>query len=378
MTNPLVQLQQQGQSVWYDNIDRSQLASGQFKRMLDEDGILGVTANPTIFEKSISHGQAYDEQISQLINEGKSTNEIYEAVVIQDIRTVADLLRPIYERSDGKDGYVSLEVSPELANDTQGTIAEAERFWKMVDRPNLMIKIPATPEGVPAVHETLRKGINVNVTLIFSLDSYRAVTDAYLSALEERNAEGQDISRLASVASFFVSRVDTLVDKVLEDQIKAGGNAEQLKALEGKAAIANARLVYQEFKRIFYTPRFETLKHAGAHVQRPLWASTSTKNPAYRDVLYAEDLVGPDTVDTMPLETIENFRDHGRVRYSVEDDIPGAQATFANLEKVGIHYDQVTKQLLDEGVKKFADSFHQLFAGIDSKKNTIKQEKATR
>src|SRR5450631_3755436 len=205
MTNPLVQLQQQGQSVWYDNIDRSQLASGQFKRMLDEDGVLGVTANPTIFEKSISHGQAYDEQISQLISEGKSTNEIYEAVIIQDIRTVADLLRPIYEHSDGKDGYVSLEVSPELANDTQGTIDEAARFWKMVERPNLMIKIPATPAGIPAIYETLRNGMNVNVTLIFSLDSYHAVTDAYLRALEDRNGAGQDISRLASVASFFVS-----------------------------------------------------------------------------------------------------------------------------------------------------------------------------
>lgn len=378
MTNPLIQLQQEGQSVWYDNIDRGQIASGQFKRMLDEDGVLGVTANPTIFEKSISHGQAYDAQISQLISEGKSTNEIYEAVVIQDIRTVADLLRPIYERTDGKDGYVSLEVSPDLANDTQGTSAEAERFWKLVDRPNLMIKIPATPAGIPAIHETLRKGINVNVTLIFSLDSYHAVTDAYLSALEDRNAQGLDISRLASVASFFVSRVDTLVDKVLEDQIKAGGNAEQLKALEGKAAIANARLVYQDFLQIFNTPRFETLKHAGAHVQRPLWASTSTKNPAYRDVLYAEDLVGPDTVDTMPLETIVNFRDHGRVRYSVADDIPGAHATFAQLEQVGIHYKQVTQQLLDEGVKKFADSFHQLFEGIDNKKNSIKEEKAAR
>jgi transaldolase len=378
MSNPLVQLQQEGQSVWYDNIDRAQIASGQFKRMLDEDGVLGVTANPTIFEKSISHGTAYDAQISQLISEGKSTNEIYEAVVIQDIRTVADLLRPIYERTDGKDGYVSLEVSPDLANDTKGTAAEAERFWNLVQRPNLMIKIPATPAGIPAIYEALSKGINVNVTLIFSLNSYHAVTDAYLSALEDRNAQGQDISRLASVASFFVSRVDTLVDKVLEDQIKAGGNAEQLKALEGKAAIANARLVYQDFMSIFGTPRFETLKHAGAHVQRPLWASTSTKNPAYRDVLYAEELVGPDTVDTMPLETIENFRDHGRVRYSIADDIPGAHATFEQLEKVGIHYDQVTQQLLDEGVKKFADSFHQLFAGIDGKKNSIKEEKATR
>ncbi len=378
MTNPLVELKQQGQSVWYDNIDRSQLASGQFKRMLAEDGVLGVTANPTIFEKSISQGHAYDEQISQLINEGKSTNEIYEAVIIQDIRNVADLLRPIYEHSDGKDGYVSLEVSPELANDTEGTTAEAARFWKMVDRPNLMIKIPATPAGIPAIYETLHNGINVNVTLIFSLDSYRAVTDAYLRALEDRNGAGQDISRLASVASFFVSRVDTLVDKLLEDKIKAGGDAEHLKSLEGKAAIDNARLVYQEFQRIFGTPRFETLKHAGAHVQRPLWASTSTKNPAYRDVLYAEELIGPDTVDTMPLETIENFRDHGRVRYSIGDNIPAAHSLFEELEKVGIHYDQVTQQLLDEGVKKFADSFHQLFSGLDGKKNAIKEEKAAR
>ncbi|MBV9231073.1 MAG: transaldolase [Chloroflexi bacterium] len=376
MTNPLQQLKAQGQSVWYDNIDRAQLASGQFKRMLEEDGIVGVTANPTIFDKSISSGHAYDEQMSELIKEDKSTNEIYEALVIKDIRTVADLLRPIYDSTEGKDGYVSLEVSPDLAHDTQGTIAEASRFWKMVDRPNLMIKIPATPEGIPAVRESLRAGINVNITLIFSIENYRAVTDAYLTALEERNGEGLDISHIASVASFFVSRVDTLVDKLLDDKIKASSDpAEQqkLKFLQGKAAIANARLVYQDFKRIFSTPRFESLKHAGAHVQRPLWASTSTKNPAYRDVLYAEELIGPDTVDTMPLETVEKFADHGRVRYSIEDDIPGAKETFAELEKVGIHYDQVTQQLQDEGVQKFADSFHQLFAGIDSKKQAIKE-----
>ena len=283
MGNPLKELQTQGQSVWYDNVDRAQIASGQFKRMLDEDGVLGVTANPTIFEKSISAGHAYDEQISQLISEGKSTSDIYEAVVIKDIRTVADLLRPIYDRTSGKDGYVSLEVSPELANDTEGTIAEAKRFWQMVDRPNLMIKIPATPACIEAIYEVLRSGINVNVTLIFSIESYRQVADAYIRALEERNGHGEDISALASVASFFISRVDTLVDKLLEDKIKASSDpAEQqhLKSLEGKAAIANARLVYQDFKKIFHSPRFETLKHSGAHVQRPLWASTSTKNPA--------------------------------------------------------------------------------------------------
>jgi transaldolase len=377
--NPLQQLATLGQSVWYDNIDRAQLQSGQFQSMLDNDGIVGVTANPTIFEKSISTGHAYDEQISQLIEQNKSTNDIYEAVVIQDIRTVADLLRPIYDRTEGTDGYVSLEVSPDLAHDTDGTIAEARRFWQMVNRPNLMIKIPATPAGIPAISEAIREGINVNVTLIFSIDSYRDVTDAYLSGLEARNGEGKDIHHLASVASFFVSRVDTLVDSLLENKVKATSDPteqQRLKSLEGKAAIANARLVYQEFKRIFSSPRFESLRQAGAHVQRPLWASTSTKNPAYRDVLYAEQLIGPHTVDTMPLETIQNFRDHGQVRQTIEDDLEGAKATLAALEELGIHYDQVTQQLQDEGVQKFADSFHKLFAGIHSKQNAIKAGQA--
>ena len=381
MTNPLLQLKTQGQSVWYDTIDRGQLVSGLFKRLLDEDGIVGVTSNPTIFQKSISHGDAYDEQITQIIKQRKSTSEIYEALVIKDITTVADMLRPIYDRTNRQDGFVSLEVSPDLAHDTEESLSEARRFWKMVDRPNLMIKIPATPEGIPAVQQALTEGININITLIFSLDSYREVADAYISALEDRNAEGKDISHIASVASFFVSRVDTLVDQLLEDKIKAtSDSAEQqkLKSLEGKAAIANARLVYQEFTRIFHTPRFETLKHSGAHVQRPLWASTSTKNPAYRDVLYAEELIGPDTVDTMPLETIENFRDHGRVSRTVENDIQQAKDVFAALEKVGIHYDQVTKQLQDEGVQKFADSFHALFQGIESKKQVIQERTSAR
>jgi transaldolase len=381
MTNPLLQLKEYGQSVWYDNIDRAQLVSGQFKKLLDEDGVVGVTANPTIFQKSISHGDAYDEQITQLIKEGKSTNEIYEALVIKDVQTVADILRPIYDRTNRQDGFVSLEVSPDLAHNTEGTISEVRRFWKLVDRPNLLVKIPATPEGLPAIQQALTEGININITLIFAIDFYRKVTDAYLSALEERNAEGKDISHIASVASFFVSRVDTLVDQVLEDKIKAtSDSAEQqkLKSLEGKAAIANARLVYQDFKGIFNTPRFETLKHSGAHVQRPLWASTSTKNPAYRDVLYAEELIGPNTVDTMPLETIEKFRDHGRVRLSIEDNIPQAKAELAALEEVGIHYDQVTQQLLDEGVQKFADSFHELFKGIEGKKQTILERIGTR
>ena len=381
MTNPLLQLKAQGQSVWYDTVDRAQLVSRQFKRLLDEDGIVGVTSNPTIFQKSISHGDAYDVQMTQLVKAGKSTSEIYDALVIKDITTVADMLRPIYDKTNRQDGFVSLEVSPDLAHDTEGSLSEARRFWKMVDRPNLMIKIPATPEGIPAVQQALTEGININITLIFSIDSYRKVTNAYISALEDRNAEGKDISHIASVASFFVSRVDTLVDQLLEDKIKAtNDNAEQqrLKSLEGKAAIANARLVYQEFKHIFHTPRFETLKHSGAHVQRPLWASTSTKNPAYRDVLYAEELIGPNTVDTMPLETIENFRDHGKVRRSVEDNIQQAKDELEELEKVGIHYDQVTKQLQDEGVQKFADSFHELFKGIENKKQNIQSKTSAR
>jgi len=381
MPNPLQQLKNFGQSVWYDNIDRGQLVSGQFKGLLEEDGVTGVTANPTIFQKSISSGHAYDEQMTQLISEGKNTSDIYETMIIQDIRTVADLLRPIYDRTNMQDGYVSLEVSPDLAHDTNATIAEVRRFWKMVDRPNLLVKIPATPEGIPAIQASLSEGINVNITLIFSIEAYRDVTEAYLSALEERNASGKDISHIASVASFFVSRVDTLVDKVLDDKIKAtSDSAEQqkLKMLQGKAAIANARLVYQDFKKIFSTPRFETLKHSGAHVQRPLWASTSTKNPAYRDVLYAEELIGPDTVDTMPLETIENFKDHGRIALTIENNIPQAKAELEMLESVGIHYDAVTQQLLDEGVQKFADSFHQLFQGIEEKKKAIQGQQITR
>ncbi len=377
MANPLLQLKALGQSVWYDNIDRSQLVSGQFKRLLDEDGICGVTANPTIFEKSISSGHAYDEQINQLIREGKSTSEIYEALIIQDIRIVADILRPIYDSANRQDGLVSLEVSPDLAHDTEGTLSEVRRFWKMVDRPNLMIKIPGTPEGIPAVLQALTEGINVNITLIFSISTYRQVAEAFISALEARRAAGEDISHMASVASFFVSRVDTLVDKLLEDKVKATSNTSEqqhLKSLEGKAAIANARLVYQDFKKIFNTPRFAALKQAGAYVQRPLWASTSTKNPAYRDVLYAEELIGPDTVDTMPLETIENFRDHGRVRLSIEDNLEEAHQVLDALEKIGIHYDQVTQQLQDEGVQKFADSFHALFEGIAEKRKAIETQ----
>ncbi len=376
MTNPLLELKALEQIVWLDDIDRGYLLSGQFQRLIDEDGLSGATGNPTIFEHSITHDTTYDEQMQQLIALGKSTKEIYEALAMTDVRRVADLLRPIYERTDGQDGFVSIEVSPYLADDTKGTLAEVRRFWHMIDRPNLMVKIPSTPAGVPAIRQALAEGININITLIFAIENYRQVVEAYLGALEERSAKGQDISHIASVASFFVSRVDVLVDKLLEDKIKATRDPtqQQLKALEGKIAIANARLVYQEFKQLFSTPRFAALKQRGARVQRPLWVSTSTKNPAYRDVLYTEELIGPDTVDTMTLKTIENFREHGRVRLSVEDKLPESEAYLAALGNIGISYEQVTRQLQEEGVQRFADSFDKLFQCIDNKRKALQEK----
>jgi transaldolase len=376
MTNPLLELKALGQSVWLDDIDRGQLRSSLVQRLINEDGITGATGNPTIFEHSISNDTTYDEQMQQLIAEGKSAQEIYEALAMTDVKTVADLLRPIYNRTNRQDGFVSIEVSPYLAHDTEATLTEVRRFWHTIDRPNLMVKIPSTPAGIPAIRQALSEGININITLIFSIENYRQVVEAYLSALEERKARGMNISHIGSVASFFVSRVDVLVDKLLEDKMKvtSAHEEQQLRALQGKIAIANARLVYQEFKRLFSGPRFEALQQQGAHVQRPLWASTSTKNPAYRDILYAEELIGPDTVDTMTLKTIESFRDHGNVRLSVEDDIPQARAQLAALESVGISYDQVTQQLQDEGVQRFADSFHNLFACIEDKRKALKEK----
>jgi len=375
MTNPLLDLKALGQSVWLDDIDRGQLRSGLFGRLVDEDGLTGATGNPTIFEHSITHDTTYDEQMQQLLQEGKASKEIYEALAMTDERTVADLLRSIYDRTSGQDGFVSIEVSPYLAHDTEGTLSEVRRFWQTIDRPNLMVKIPSTPAGIPAIRQALAEGININITLIFSIENYRQVAEAYLGALEERLAAGKDISHIASVASFFVSRVDVLVDTLLEDRIKATGDhveQQKLTALQGKAAIANARLAYQEFKRLFSGPRFAALKQRGAHVQRPLWASTGAKNPAYRDVLYVEELIGPDTVNTMPLKTLESFRDHGRVRLSIEENLFQSQADLSALEEAGIHYEQVTRQLQEEGVQKFIDSFQKLFQCIESKQHVLR------
>jgi transaldolase len=375
MTNPLRELEALGQSIWLDDIDREQLRSGLFERLINQDGLSGATGNPTIFEHAIDHGTAYDEQMRQLIAQGKNAQAIYETLAMTDVRHVADLLRPIYDRTAGQDGFVSIEVSPYLAHDTQGTLVEVRRFWQTIERPNLMVKIPSTPAGIPAIRQALAEGININITLIFSIENYRQVAEAYLGALEERLAAGKDISRIASVASFFVSRVDVLVDQLLKEKIKAASQSaqQQLKDLEGKAAIANARLAYQEFQRLFSGSRFAILQQRGARVQRPLWASTSTKNPAYRDVLYVEELVGPDTVNTMPLKTLESFRDHGRVRLSIEDQLREAQAQLAALADVGILYDEVTRQLQEEGVQKFIDSFHTLFQCIDNKRKVLQQ-----
>ena len=374
MSNPFRELEALGQSIWLDNIDRADLLSGQFKRLVAEDGLTGATGNPTIFEHAITRGTAYDEQMQPLLREGKSPQEIYEALAISDEQHVADLLRPIYEQTDGQDGFVSIEVSPALAHDTAGTIVEVRRFWQAIARPNLMVKIPSTPAGIPAIRQALSEGININITLIFSLENYRQVGEAYLSALEDRLAADRDISHIASVASFFVSRVDVLIDRLLENKIAASrtpAEQQQLKALQGRAAIANARLAYQEFKRLFGTARFEALRQHGARVQRPLWASTGVKNPAYRDVRYVEELIGPNTVNTMPLATLERFRDHGRVRLSVEEDLLPSQEVLTALEATGIDYDQITRHLQEEGVQTFVESFDQLMQCLEDKRKAI-------
>lgn len=368
--NPLVQLQRYGQSFWYDNIHRRLFTSGELQRLIDEDGLRGMTANPTIFEKAISEGTEYDEAIRALAAEGHSPLHIYEALATEDVRQAADFFRPIYEETGGGDGFVSLEVSPALAYDTQATIAEAHRLWDKVNRPNLMIKVPATPPGIPAIEQLLYDGLNINITLMFSLAHYDQVANAYLNALERRQQENKPLDHIASVASFFVSRIDTKVDRLLQAKIEKAtspGEREALRRLLGKAAIASAKLAYQRFKQVFNGPRFARLKAHGARLQRPLWASTSTKNPAYRDTYYVEELIGPNTVNTMPPVTIEAFRDHGVVRPTLEEKLDEAHAVMDWLVEVGIDLGQVTQELQVEGVKAFADSFEALLQRIAEK-----------
>src|SRR5438309_3704983 len=361
----------EGQSLWLDCIPRDLVHGGELQRLIDEDGIRGETSNPTIFGKAVAMGTAYDRQIDELAARGYDAEAIFEALAISDIQDACDLFRPLYEQTDGRDGFVSIEVSPGRAHDTAATVVEARRLWQSVARPNVMIKVPGTSEGAPAVEQLPLEGVNINITLLFSLRNHERVMQAYIRALAGRITAGLPVDRLASVASFFVSRVDTLVDRLLQERIMAAqGDAateERWRGLLGKAAIANAKLAYARFREIFDGSQFHELEKHGARVQRPLWASTGTKNPAYRDVLYVEELIGPDTGNTLPLTTIESFREHGKVRLSIEGQLSEAKAQLAALADVEIHYDQVTRQLQDEGVQKFADSFHTLFQCIDNK-----------
>ena len=326
----------------------------------------GLTSNPTIFEKAVSGSTDYDATVLELAGQGKTTEEIYEGLVVADIRDAANLLRPIYDRTGGTDGFASLEVNPHLAHDTEGTVAEARRLFATLNRPNVMVKVPATPEGVPAVHCLIGEGINVNVTLTFSLDAYRDVRQAYIAGLEDLDWSGGDVRRIGSVASFFVSRVDTAVDSQLQEKLSQGN--EDAQDLLGQAAIANARLAYRDFKDDFGGERFALLRAKGAQVQRPLWASTSTKNPSYRDVMYAESLIGPDTVDTMPEATVRAFLDHGQAGNTLEQDLDAAETAFHSLEAIGVSMQQVTEKLLVDGVRLFADSFDGLLATIEEKR----------
>jgi transaldolase len=374
MSNPLVELQRYGQSVWLDYIRRQALQSGEVRKLIDEDGLRGMTANPTIFQQAIAAGHDYDDTINRLLGKGADPVTIYETLAVEDIQVACDQFRSVYDSTDGADGFVSLEVAPGLAHDTDGTIAEARRLWKWVNRPNLMIKVPGLPEGVPAIEALLAEGINVNVTLLFAIEAYESVAWAYVRGLERRVAEGKPIDRIASVASFFVSRVDVLVDSMLDKKAAAEGDAAKkakIEGLRGKAAIANARLAYQSYNQIFGDRRFRDLASQGARVQRPLWASTSVKNKAYPDLLYAEALVGPNTVDTMPRETLEAFRDHGTVAATVEQDLDGARAALAGLAEVGVDMKAVTDQLEVEGVEKFLQSFAELIAGIGTKRDAL-------
>ncbi len=366
---PLQQLFDQGQSPWLDNISRALLRDGTFQALLDQ-GIVGMTSNPSIFQKAIGGGDAYDDELQRLARAGTSAAAIYDDLVLDDIRAAAALLRPVYERTGGRDGYVSIEVAPALADDTERTLREARRLFSYLNLPNVMIKIPGTPAGIPAIRQAIVDGINVNVTLLFAVTNYRAVAAAYLAGLEERAAAGWSIGGIASVVSFFVSRVDTAVDKRLDALIGAatGARKEELGGLKGTAAVANAVVAYAAFREIFSGPRWAALAARGARAQRPLWASTSMKDPARRDVRYVEELIGPDTVDTMPDATIAAVLDHGVVRRTLDADVAGARATLERLARAGIDLGEVTDALQRDGVAQFAAAFDDLNRTIAAKR----------
>jgi len=370
--NPIQKLHaEHDQSVWQDDISRALLANGALRQAI-ETGIRGVTSNPSIFQKAIAGSDAYDEDIQAQLGEGKSAAEIFQTVAVKDIQDTCDLFRPIYDESNGTDGFVSIEVLPSLARDTEGTLENARTLWKAVDRPNVMIKVPGTSEGVSAIRTLLAEGVNVNVTLLFSLANYERVAVAFIEALEERQAKGLPVSGIASVASFFVSRVDTLADKLLDGVIAEGGDKADLAAsLKGKVAVANAQLAYETFLKLFKGERFAPLAAAGAQVQRPLWASTGTKNKAYSDVLYIETLIGPETVNTAPVPTIEAFLDHGKVARTVDADLAGAHAVLEDLATVGLSIDEITAQLEEEGIATFITSYDGLLSDVESKRAAL-------
>jgi transaldolase len=367
----LEQLAALGQAVWLDFIRRSLITSGQLQALVGE-GLRGMTSNPTIFEKAIAGSDDYDPDLERLAQAGGSVEEIYESLAMTDIQSAADVLRSVYDRTGGLDGYVSLEVNPKLAHDTEATIAEARRLFATLDRPNVMIKVPATPAGIPAIETLIGDGLNINVTLIFSLDQYRAVAQAYIAGLERLAASGRDLAQAASVASFFVSRIDTAVDRQLEEIQSRRPNAPQPGALQGKTAIASAKVAYSLFGETFAGRQWARLAAEGARVQRPLWASTSTKNPAYADTMYVDELIGPDTVNTMPPGTLDAFRDHGMVRRTVDSGLEEARGQLARLAEVGIDLDAVTQELQSEGVAAFAASFDSMLDSIGQKRAQLR------
>jgi transaldolase/glucose-6-phosphate isomerase len=362
-TNPLKGLLAYGQSPWMDYIRRDLLSSGALQKMISDDGLRGMTSNPAIFEKAIETSKDYADIIEAPDAKSLGAKGVYEKIAIRDVQAACDIFKQVYQDSRTRDGYVSLEVSPTLANDTHGTIDEARRLWKAVNRPNVMIKVPATKEGVPAIRQLLEDGLNINITLLFAQSAYEQVAAAYLDALEARAAKGQDISHIASVASFFVSRIDTLIDGRIDEMLKTTTDAakrSQLTSVQGKIAIANAKLTYRKYQELFGGAHWKALAAKGAQTQRLLWASTSTKNPKYRDVIYVEELIGADTVDTIPPATFDAFRDHGKLRPSLTENVEEAAKTMAALEHVGISMKEVTNKLLVDGVKLFADAFVQL------------------
>ncbi len=374
MSNPLVEIMKLGQSIWYDNIRRAMLGTGDLKKKIDEDDLRGVTSNPTIFEKAIVGSTDYDEQMRTLVTGGKSVTDIYDALVVQDIGDAADILKPVYDKTDGIDGYISLEVSPRLAFETQGTIDEADRLFGLLKRKNVMIKIPASQQGLPAIEESIYRGININVTMIFSIENYVQVAEAFIKGLERRAAEGKNVDHIASVASFFVSRVDTMIDTDLEFKARRATSPEErakIESLCGKAAIANAKLAYQKFKEIFHGERFADLKAKGAQVQRQLWASTGAKNPKYSDVLYVDNLIGPETVNTVPPATYTAIRDHGKVALTLEEGLDDCLKLIGDLKDVGIDLKVVTDKLQHDGLASFVTSFDTLVESIQSKRGAL-------